>query len=666
MVRLTNLIEFSPLHVQRLSEPCSSFVALYSICSNTFKMKLHCRHRALDAMNTHPPFMSVLFACAYKPIRAPLHRSSACICSVGFKAQLRVSQSIPASDGPKLDQAAGTSASTFSPATTQDATSTMRPEMVVVTSSQPEAQLTLAVPYDDGGLPIQFLQESTLQQRVTTQGQDQATGAKRAKVKVDKHTEQCDLDPSAQANTKSMPGPTQQAAPGASTADAIALQASVDWVKHKLAPKLLRWCEQGIVLATQPKHKQAAPSQLSVWRAPRDAALVSLEVYANKYQEIKLKYGKQLVDSWPESTDPQKFVFEELGIAAFLCVLFTEMEARQKQSKVEPPSFKYKFVDLGCGNGLLTYVLNREGYTGLGIDLRKRKIWDLYEPRVELVEAPVDPKSGAGFPQCEWLLGNHSDELTPWIPIMAGQGPPGQHFWVLPCCHFTLNGTKFSGSLPGMGQYGAYLHHVNQLIEQCGFVSQSDVMRIPSTKRVCMMSISRSFSSKAEKVAADAAIQRLSDEAKAFVPRVESTVRNCLTLDKDFQHSLVMMVVGKLLGVHNDEDETAWNSGGELPLGDVAKLVGKDNLKKLKSECGGLQTLLKNHWQTFFVRGGKVRLRNWIDDDESTPPSQKAGKLHHRKKKLCWFHMHHPDGCPREAENCNFAHGEDDLVQSPE
>ena len=36
------------------------------------------------------------------------------------------------------------------------------------------------------------------------------------------------------------------------------------------------------------------------------------------------------------------------------------------------------FVDLGCGNGLLTYILMSEGYNGIGIDLRKRKIWDLF------------------------------------------------------------------------------------------------------------------------------------------------------------------------------------------------------------------------------------------------------------------------------------------------
>ena len=36
------------------------------------------------------------------------------------------------------------------------------------------------------------------------------------------------------------------------------------------------------------------------------------------------------------------------------------------------------FVDLGCGNGLLVYILTSEGHNGLGIDVRARKIWKDY------------------------------------------------------------------------------------------------------------------------------------------------------------------------------------------------------------------------------------------------------------------------------------------------
>lgn len=45
---------------------------------------------------------------------------------------------------------------------------------------------------------------------------------------------------------------------------------------------------------------------------------------------------------------------------------------------------KPSFVDLGCGNGLLVYILNKEGYPGSGIDVRKRKIWNHYPSEVKL------------------------------------------------------------------------------------------------------------------------------------------------------------------------------------------------------------------------------------------------------------------------------------------
>lgn len=45
---------------------------------------------------------------------------------------------------------------------------------------------------------------------------------------------------------------------------------------------------------------------------------------------------------------------------------------------------KQKFVDLGCGNGLLVYILNEEGHNGYGIDVRPRKIWKLYPESTKL------------------------------------------------------------------------------------------------------------------------------------------------------------------------------------------------------------------------------------------------------------------------------------------
>lgn len=74
---------------------------------------------------------------------------------------------------------------------------------------------------------------------------------------------------------------------------------------------------------------------------------------------------------WPECTDPGKFVYEDIAIATYLLLLWEEYGSQT-------------FVDVGCGNGLLVYILTMEGHFGLGVDVRKRKIWDMYPNNIKL------------------------------------------------------------------------------------------------------------------------------------------------------------------------------------------------------------------------------------------------------------------------------------------
>lgn len=67
-------------------------------------------------------------------------------------------------------------------------------------------------------------------------------------------------------------------------------------------------------------------------------------------------------------------------------------------------------MDIGCGNGLLTHILTAEGYTGFGMDIAKRKIWDAFGPNTDLREEAVDVKT-ASFPDCDWIISNHGDEV---------------------------------------------------------------------------------------------------------------------------------------------------------------------------------------------------------------------------------------------------------------
>jgi tRNASer (uridine44-2'-O)-methyltransferase len=81
---------------------------------------------------------------------------------------------------------------------------------------------------------------------------------------------------------------------------------------------------------------------------------------------------------WPENTDPLKHVYEDVAIATYLLLLW-------EQERLQRGTDAYQtFVDLGCGNGLLVHILNSEGHQGIGLDVRKRKLWDLYPSSTKL------------------------------------------------------------------------------------------------------------------------------------------------------------------------------------------------------------------------------------------------------------------------------------------
>lgn len=62
-----------------------------------------------------------------------------------------------------------------------------------------------------------------------------------------------------------------------------------------------------------------------------------------------------------------KFTAEEFGIAAYIKTYI--------HANTNPP---FSFVDMGCGNGLLTFALTSMGAAGFGMDVRPRKLWQIY------------------------------------------------------------------------------------------------------------------------------------------------------------------------------------------------------------------------------------------------------------------------------------------------
>ncbi|GMF07695.1 unnamed protein product [Ambrosiozyma monospora] len=92
--------------------------------------------------------------------------------------------------------------------------------------------------------------------------------------------------------------------------------------------------------------------------------VVSKVAFQDRYIKLKQKYAKSLVDNWSESTDPRKHVFEDIAIAAFLIEFWNKIYEDKQQ---------FEFRDLGCGNGLLCYILIMEGYRGIDLILHKDK-----------------------------------------------------------------------------------------------------------------------------------------------------------------------------------------------------------------------------------------------------------------------------------------------------
>lgn len=56
---------------------------------------------------------------------------------------------------------------------------------------------------------------------------------------------------------------------------------------------------------------------------------------------------------------------------------------------------------------------------GYGIDIRQRKIWKRFVG-TDLREKALNPEKDL-LSDSDFLIGNHTDELTPWIPILAAR-----------------------------------------------------------------------------------------------------------------------------------------------------------------------------------------------------------------------------------------------------
>ncbi|XP_021184983.3 probable tRNA (uracil-O(2)-)-methyltransferase [Helicoverpa armigera] len=422
---------------------------------------------------------------------------------------------------------------------------------------------------------------------------------------------------------------------------------SYKWLANTLLPQLIKW-------GTNPINDEAKTNVI----CSESLSLVSQTKYYEKYNDLKIKYGKEMVKIWPECTDATKFVYEDVAIAAYLLLLWEDKTGNKKS-----------FVDLGCGNGLLVYILTKEGHTGIGLDVRKRNIWDMYPSDVKLQEKTITPSDASIFPDMDWIIGNHSDELTPWIPVIAAKSSYKCNFFLLPCCAYNFDGTKYQRKNSYKSQYNDYLDHIKHLCEDCGFKIGIDRLKIPSTKRICLVSSGRIYPEDEYAVYCNKIDEIISKDSsntshninidKEFKAREPvERVRNCTQIDKGVVESIVECISRYLLEGCTESDPN-WSIGRKAEFNELVQLIPQEHLNILKSECGGIQTLLKNNHNIFEVQSGKVGLRypKTINEVVSNSRKRKLKQMPIKvQQKKCWFYNNHPQGCPLSDENCSFLH----------
>lgn len=260
----------------------------------------------------------------------------------------------------------------------------------------------------------------------------------------------------------------------------------------------------------QTLHKHGQSSVTGYVKRVHHDVIVPQARFQDRYAALKAKYARRLVDGWAESTGPTKHVFEDLGIAAFLMELWADMYGVDGRFP--------GFVDMGCGNGLLVYILLQEGYSGWGFDARARKSWAQYQTddphaapesrslqqRLLLPKVVSDNCTGAWpfdaadaqaihdgvFPPGTFIISNHADELTPWTPILGAlsQSP----FITIPCCSHSLAGDKFRAPPPRdkakpRTTYASLVDWVARIAGDCGWEVETEMLRIPSTRNTCLL-----------------------------------------------------------------------------------------------------------------------------------------------------------------------------------
>lgn len=212
-----------------------------------------------------------------------------------------------------------------------------------------------------------------------------------------------------------------------------------------------------------------------------------------------------------------------------------------------------------CGNGLLTHILVSEGYRGYGIDLRARTSWDHYpeHTRAALHVHALDPtqyvrtatESRPYLQSGAFLIGNHADELTPWLPLIATV-EHASGYLSIPCCAWSfderfarastttfwdlgsvadddafIDRLNLGGEGGHQSQYSMYRIWLARLSQWTGWRVECDTLRIPSTRNWAIIGTSI-YLREPRQSWNQIGRERLGDDNQVYVERALGIVRD--------------------------------------------------------------------------------------------------------------------------------------------
>ncbi|CAL8115670.1 unnamed protein product [Orchesella dallaii] len=476
---------------------------------------------------------------------------------------------------------------------------------------------------------------------------------------------------------------------------------SLEYIKNAVIPKIFEWMSDTYVVD---------PPKLTRLRA-RPHSFVSNSAYWLFYDLLKCGPAEQVKAIWQESTDPVKFIHEDIGIASYIASFI-----HADTSIYRPNNNKevVQILDLGCGNGLLCFFLAQilslysKNIKVVGFDIRNRRLWsgllkldarqemmkllqsmdlsdadmniptplseeDTPEVDFSLMERAFLPHVMDDLIQCFgnikdeqqnrglWIVGNHSDELTPWIPVVARR-LNASGFFIIPCCPYDFY-KKYQrrGDVPGSSIYFNYIEYICTIGDKYGYQPTLEKLRIPSTKNICLVGLDcgRKFEEGVLLSRVEAVMKQLhtgdqTNSFSKFVPRTVESAKTNPAVESSVAKAIVLKIFTLLVNPGENRESDEWYTGrDDLTFTEITNALSNEEKEMLKGKGRGLRTIVKSNRHLLTLSGNLVKLRTPTVTDIEQVKTSSRDKIRSRD---CYFKVHHPQGCPLPDNLCSYKH----------